>query len=64
MGLSTWIAIGVFLLWIIKDFVFYPVLKHSFESEGKTAVEQMIGLQGMAREFIDPGGYIHVRGEL
>lgn len=64
LGLSLWIAAGIFLLWVIKDFALYPLLRKSFESGGKTAIEQLIGLHGVARERIDPCGYIHVRGEI
>ena len=64
MGLSTRVAIGVFLLWVIKDYALYPLLKGSFVPGGTSAMEQMIGLKGVAKECIDPGGYIHVRGEL
>lgn len=63
LGLSLWMALGIFLLWLIKDFALYPLLKRSFEPHGKTPVEQMIGLRGVACDRIDPDGYIQVRGE-
>ena len=64
LELSPRIAIVVFLLWVIKDFALYPLLRKSFEPSGETPLEQMIGLQGVAKERIDPRGYIQVRGEL
>lgn len=64
LEISPRIAIVIFLLWVIKDFALYPLLRKSFEPAGKTPLEQMIGLQGIAKEAIDPHGYIHIRGEL
>ncbi len=51
-------------LWVIKDLVFYPLLRNAYESSPKTGADQLVGLQGVAQEQIDPRGYIHVRGEL
>ncbi len=64
IGLPLWIAIGAFSLWVIKDLVFYPLLRKAYESSPKTGVDQLVGLQGVAQEQIDPHGYIQVRGEL
>lgn len=64
LELSPRIAIVIFLLWVIKDFALYPLLRKSFEPSGETPLEQMIGLQGVTKELIDPRGYIHIRGEL
>lgn len=63
LGLSLWIALGIFLLWLIKDFALYPLLKRSFEPSGETPIKQMIGQRGIAQERIDPHGHIQVRGE-
>lgn len=64
IGLTLWIAIGAFSLWVIKDLVFYPLLRKAYESSAKTGADQLVGLQGVARERLDPRGYVHVRGEL
>jgi membrane protein implicated in regulation of membrane protease activity len=64
IGLPLWIAVGAFLLWVIKDFVLYPFLKVAYETGGKNGVDHLVGLLGLARERIDPRGYVHVRGEL
>ncbi|MFQ5851946.1 MAG: NfeD family protein [Candidatus Binatia bacterium] len=64
IGLPVWIAVGAFLFWVIKDFVFYPFLRIAYESRVKTGAEQLVGLRGVARENLSPHGYVHVRGEL
>ncbi|MCH6545590.1 MAG: NfeD family protein [Deltaproteobacteria bacterium] len=64
IGLPLWIAIGAFSLWVIKDLGFYPLLRKAYESSPKTGADQRVGLRGVAREQLDPCGYVHVRGEL
>ena len=64
LEISPRIAIVIFLLWVIKDFALYPLLRKSFEPSGQSPLEQMVGQKGVAKERIDPRGYIHVRGEL
>ena len=64
IDLPVWAAIGLFSLWVLKDLVFYPLLKVAYESSEKVGVDQLIGLRGVATENLDPRGYVHVRGEL
>jgi membrane-bound serine protease (ClpP class) len=64
IDLPLWIAGGAFLLFVIKDFILYPLLKVAYESREKTGSDRLVGLQGVARERLDPRGYVHVRGEL
>ena len=64
IDLPLWIAVGAFLLFVIKDFLLYPLLRKAYESGAKTGADQLVGLRGVAREQIDPRGYVHVRGEL
>ncbi len=64
IDLPFWIAVGAFLLFVIKDLVFYPLLRVAYESREKTGSGRLVGLQGVARERLDPRGYVHVRGEL
>ena len=62
--IPLWAAIGVFILWILKDFLLYPFLRLGYESHERTGAEELIGARGIARERLDPQGYIRVRGEL
>lgn len=61
---SGWITGGIFLVWLAKDFVFYPFVRTAYETDVKTGIEQLIGAKGIARQELDPYGYVHVRGEL
>lgn len=64
IDLPIGIAVGLFVLWVVKDLVFYPLLRIAYQSGPKTVVEQLVGLKGVAREHLDPDGYVRVRGEL
>lgn len=64
VGLPIWIALFGFVLWVIKDFLFYPLLRVAYQSGPKTGVDQLIGLRGVARQNLDPRGQVYLRGEL
>ena len=64
VGLPIWIALFGFVLWVIKDFLFYPLLRVAYQSGPKTGVDQLIGLRGVARQNLDPRGQVFLRGEL
>ena len=61
---SVWAAVGIFAIWVIKDFLLFPFLRPAYEVETRTGAERLIGEHGVAVERLDPGGYIRVRGEL
>ena len=63
VGLPAWIALSFFGIVVLKDIVFYPLLRKAYEDETSGA-EQLVGLQGVARDRLDPAGYVYVRGEL
>ncbi len=64
VGLPIWIALFGFVLWVITDFLFYPLLRVAYQSGPKTGVDQLIGLRGIARQHLDPRGQVYLRGEL
>lgn len=53
-----------FVLWVVKDFLFYPLLRVAYQRGPKTGVDQLIGLRGVARQDLDPRGQVYLRGEL
>ncbi|HEV8712504.1 MAG TPA: NfeD family protein [Candidatus Binatia bacterium] len=64
LGLSPWVAIGLFVVWVVKDFLLYPFVRSSYETTAKTGSQQLVGALGVARERLAPNGYVHVHGEL
>ncbi len=64
VGLPIWIALVGFVLWVIKDFIFYPLFRAAYQPGPKTGVDQLIGLRGVARQNLDPRGQVYLRGEL
>ena len=64
VGIPGWVALGLFVLWVAKDLVMYPLLRTAYESGVKTGAEQLIGTRGVAQSELSPRVYVHVRGEL
>lgn len=64
MTLPFWAAGALFVAWMAKDFILYPFVRTSYESNVKTGSEQLIGAKGIAHERLAPRGYVHVHGEL
>ena len=64
VNLPAWWGIALVAGWVIKDAVLYPFLRGAYDSDSPDAIEQLIGLEGVAIEPLAPQGYIRVRGEL
>ena len=64
VGIPGWVALGLFVLWVAKDLVMYPLLRTAYESGVKTGAERLIGARGVAQDEVSPRGYVRVRGEL
>jgi len=60
----VWAAVGVVLLWVIKDILLYPFLRPVFESGRKSGVDRLIGAEGIAADRLAPSGYVRVGNEL
>ncbi len=63
LGLPAWVALTVLGVVVVKDVVCYPFLRKAYRLEASGAA-QLVGLRGVARDSLDPAGYVHVRGEL
>lgn len=57
------LAIAGFALWVIKDLLFYPLLRRAYEPD-RTGAARLVGERGVAEGDLTPSGYIRVRGEL
>jgi len=63
-NLSVWAGVVLIAGWAVKDALLYPFLRSAYETDSSTAIERLIGLDGVAVEPLSPNGYIRVRGEL
>ena len=61
--LPAFVAIGLFALLVAKDVLLYPYLRSAYEIE-ESGAALLVGLKGVAKDRLDPGGYVSVRGEL
>lgn len=64
LEVPVWVASGVLVAWVIKDYALYPFLRSAYELDHRLPIERMIGEEGRATEDLSPSGYIRVRGEL
>ena len=64
LGVPLWVAAGVLVVWVIKDYALYPVLRFAYEADHRRPIEYLIGTKGTAVDSLDPTGYVRVRGEL
>ena len=63
-GLPLWAASGLFVVWVVKDILLYPLVRTAYECDVKTGVEQLAGEKGVTQEWLVPCGMVRVRGEL
>jgi membrane protein implicated in regulation of membrane protease activity len=63
-GLEPWLAALGFALYVIKDFALYPWVRDSYAVGEPAAAALLVGRTGVARERIDPSGYVRVGAEL
>ena len=64
MDVPLWVAEGVLVAWIIKDYALFPFLRSAYELDHRMPIERLIGEQGKATDLLSPSGYVRVRGEL
>ncbi len=62
--ISIEIAWGIFALGFLKDLILYPYLRKAYEPGGKSGSARLIGVRGIARDPLQPSGYVQINGEL
>ena len=62
--LPSWLMWSIIGLWIAKEIIFYPFVWRAYDWGREGGNNTLIGLQGIAKDRLDPSGYIFVRGEL
>jgi membrane protein implicated in regulation of membrane protease activity len=64
VGLPSWFAWAVVVLWMAKDVALFPFVWHSYDRQCGEDRNSMVGAQGIAEERLAPSGYVRVHGEL
>jgi len=62
--IPSWLMWCLLGIWVAKDMVLYPFIWRSYDWDGADANHKMIGTRGIAKDRLNPSGYIIVRGEL
>jgi len=61
--LPSWMALLIFVIWVVKDAILYPILKPGYESGAIDGLRRLVGLIGVVKQDLDPEGFILVNGE-
>ena len=61
--LPVWMGLLILLLWVAKDAILYPFMKPGYESSSSTGVQRLVGEIGVAKQDLDPEGYVLVNSE-
>ena len=64
LELSPRLAALLLLAWVVKDAVLYPLVRTAYEPGHPDGAGALLGALGIARERLDPEGYVRVGAEL
>ncbi len=64
LSLSTSACVLVFIGWLVKDVLFYPILKPHYNFKEREAHTWLLGEKAVTEEPLGPRGYVKLRGEL
>lgn len=62
--LSPQLAAGLFVLWLLKDFVLFPFVRVAYEPPGPSGGVWPVGARGVVVEPLTPDGLVRVGAEL
>ena len=62
--ISSWQMWGLIGVCVAKEIISYPFVWRGYDWGYREENNPMIGLSGIAKDRLDPSGYIFVRGEL
>ncbi len=64
LEVPVWVASGILVVWVIKDYALYPVLRSAYDLDHTRPIDRLVGEYGTASDRLSPSGYVRVRGEL
>lgn len=56
-----WILVAA---WVVKDVALFPFVWPAYDPDAPSRIGDMVGARGVAKERLDPSGYVQVRAEL
>lgn len=62
--IPAWSVWGLVALWVAKDVALFPFVWRSYTRDRPGESNSMVGVRGIAKDRLDPSGYVRVRGEL
>lgn len=62
--IPPWSVWGIVALWVAKDVALFPFVWRSYARDRSGEADSMVGARAIAKDRLDPSGYVRVRGEL
>ena len=62
--LPVWLLWGAVVIWVIKDALLYPLVWQAYNPDQPEIVLLLVDAKGIAKERLEPSGYIRVGGAL
>lgn len=63
-GFPSWVVWSLLALWLLKDAALYPLVRRAYEPADAGTAGSLLKRRGIAREPLNPVGYVEIRGEL
>ena len=64
VDIPLWLIWGIVAFWAVKDIIMFPVVWRAYDQSRPGDATSIVGMRGIAKDRLAPGGYIQVRGEL
>lgn len=64
IGISLGWAVALYALYVVKDFVLFPFLRHAYDTRTTTGIEKLVGETGVVKRALAPKGLVLVGSEL
>ncbi len=64
INVSTWLMTTIIAVWIAKDIAIFTKVWKAYDSNYPNQKEQLIGMDGIVMDELNPVGYVKVKSEL
>ena len=64
IGISLGWAVGLYAIYVVKDFVLFPFLRSAYDTRTTTGIDRLVGELAVVKQPLAPKGLVAVGGEL
>jgi membrane protein implicated in regulation of membrane protease activity len=59
----VWVAVLLFVVWVVKDFALYPLTRRAYEDGHTHGSAELLGSEVRIESELSPDGYVQAGGE-